>query len=116
MRGITRGVGSRPTPQAENKPILKALYTAGYTRDILAKELEISKPTFYDYFSKPRHFKIWQMQHMSYLLNKPLHEVINLALGYKEGCPQWVNSSVDADILKQVFDPGASPVNKSKDQ
>lgn len=112
MRGILCRVGSKPTSKADNKPILKALYDAGYNRDVLAKELQLSKPTFMDYFSKPRYMRLWQFQHIAYLLNKPLHEVINLALGYKEGCPQWVNSSVDADILKKVFDPGASPAKQ----
>lgn len=94
MRQLTN-VGKKPTTNVEHKALLKALFNAGYNCRDLCKALNISSKNWLVYFSDPRLFTMGQMQHISYLLNKPLGEVINLAFNYKPGSVQWVNESVN---------------------
>ena len=98
--GVTNKKGSRAQFKADNKPLLKMLLDAGYCVTDICKELEISKISYATYFSFPDEFKLKHFKKISYLLNKPLSEVLNVGFNYRPNTPQWVNDSVNIDILK----------------
>jgi len=98
--GVTNRVGRKPKINRDNKPLLNALLNTGYTIDNICNELKLSKTTYLVYFGNCEEFKIKHIQKIAYLLNKPLHEVLNIALSYKSNAPQWLSPIFDKDIIK----------------
>lgn len=91
----TTSKGRKAKFNTTNKPLLDALYKSGYVRDTICKHLGLSSRNWLVYFTQTDLLTLNHLKRISYLLNRPLNEVINLALEYKPNCVQWVNESVN---------------------
>lgn len=81
-------------------PLFKELEKHGYSFEQITKNLRIAPKRMKSVFQRPELLMLWQIERISYLINKPLGYVLNLCTWSNPTNPNWL--SEDYEPLKHI--------------